>query len=625
MLQDEAGDLPRLYLSRIMASDLRRQRLNVVIAGHVDHGKSTVIGRLLADTGSLPDGKLEQVRELCERTGRPFEYAFLLDALKDERSQGITIDTARVFFRSTTRDYLVLDAPGHVEFVRNLVTGASRADAALLVIDAQEGIRDNSRRHGYLMGLLGVRQLAVLVNKMDLVGFDEVVFRRIGDAYTAFLQGIGLVPSDVIPVSAREGANLSARSEKMPWYSGPTVMEALEHFTPETSPTEAPFRMPVQDVYKFTGNGDDRRIVAGTIESGRVRPGDEVVFYPSGKRARVRSLEGFARAAVSEAGAGEAVGFTLDEQIYVTRGETAVKAGEPPPHVTTRIRVGLFWLGRRALAPGRDYFLKLGTARVPMRVEAIHRALDAATLAVRADPSGVERHEVAECTLSLGRALATDTVGFAAPTARFVIIDDYEIAGGGLVREALADPQGPVRDKVLLRNYKWETSFIPVDRRAERYRQQPTLLLLTGPRDTDRKSLAKALESRLFDEGQVVYYLGMANVLYGVDADLGRAEADRQEHMRRLAEVANLLLDAGVILLVTAAELTRADLDLIQTAASPDRIVTVWLGGHRPTDLPVDLELGTELAPEDGVARLRALLAERGAFRGTLAGEHDVP
>lgn len=594
----------------------------MVIAGHVDHGKSTVIGRLLADTGSLPDGKLDQVRALCERTGRPFEYAYLLDALKDERSQGITIATARVFFRSPTREYLVLDAPGHVEFVRNLVTGASRAEAALLVIDAQEGARENSRRHGYLMGLLGVVQLAVVVTKMDLVGYDEAVFRRVADEYLGFLAGIGLAPTHVIPASARDGDNLVAPSARMPWYRGPTVLEALDRFSAAVVPVQAPFRMPVQDVYKFTGDGDDRRIVAGTVASGRVAVGDDLVFYPSGKRARVRSLEAFAADPGSEAAASQPAGFTLEEQVYVTRGEIATRAAEPRPQVTSRLRVGLFWLGRRPLVTGRDYLLKLGTARVPMQVEEIHRSLDAASLEVRSRAASVERHEVAECTLSLGRAIAVDTVEQSLPTARFVIVDQHEISGGGLVREALTDAQMPLRDKVLLRNYKWETSFIPAEVRSRRYRQRPTLLLLTGPREVNRKRLAKALEARLFDEGQVVYFLGMANVLYGVDADLGRDAEDRAEHIRRLAEIANLLLDAGVLLLVTAALLTKADLELIRMATAPERIVTVWLGDQRTTDLPADLHLRESEAVSSGVERLRALLAERGAF---LDGEAEPP
>lgn len=607
-----------------MPSEESRERLTVVIAGHVDHGKSTVIGRLLADTGSLPEGKLDQIRALCQRTGRPFEYAYLLDALKDERAQGITIDTARVFLNSKTREYLVLDAPGHVEFVRNLVTGASRAEAALLVIDAHEGVRENSRRHGYLLGLLGVSQLAVVVNKMDLAGYDESRFRGIVTEYNTFLTGLGLTPAWVIPASAREGANIVARSDQTPWYDGPTVLEALEGFAGATHPEGGPFRMPVQDVYKFTEGGDDRRIVVGTIESGRVAVGEEIVFYPSGKRARVRSFEAFSAKPATEASAGQAAGFTLDQQIYIARGELASKAGEPRPDVTSRLRVGLFWLGKRALVVGREYQLKLGTARVSMQVESIHRALDAASLAVRSPADAVERHEVAECTLALARAIAVDPVERIPITGRFVIVDQYNIAGGGLVREALPDAQMLLRDRVLLRNYKWETSFIPADRRAERYGQRPTLLLLTGPREVDRKSLAKALESRLFEEGQVVYYLGMANLLYGVDADLGRETEDRTEHMRRLAEIANLLLDAGVLLLVSAAELTTGDLDLIRTAAASERILTVWLGDRPPTELPVDLHLSEGDGASSGVDRLCALLTERGAFLKPDEGLADV-
>jgi bifunctional enzyme CysN/CysC len=595
-----------------------RERLSVVIGGHVDHGKSTLVGRLLADSGALPEGKLEQVRALCERTGRPFEYAFLLDALKDEQAQGITIDTARVFFSRGNRDYLLLDAPGHVEFVRNLVTGAARADAAILVVDAQEGVRDNSRRHGYLMGLLGIRQLAVVINKLDLVDYSEARFDRVGQEYAQFLDSLGLVPRCLIPVSAREGANLTARSDRTPWYHGPTVLEALGAFAPTRAPADGPFRMPVQDVYKFTGDGDDRRIIAGTIESGAVHPGDEVVFFPSGKRGRVRSLEAFGRPAPECAQAGEATGFTLEEQIYVTRGELAARTGEPRPSVALRLKTGLFWLGQRPLSRGRDYLLKLGTARIPMRVESIQRSLDAASLEVRAPADSVQRHEIAECILELARPVATDTVLSLAVTSRFVIVDDLEIAGGGLVHEALADAQMPLREKVLLRNSKWETSFIPVEQRSERYGQRPTLLLITGPREVDRKQLAKALEARLFEAGHVVYYIGMANVLYGVDADLAREAANRAEHLRRLAEIANLLLDAGVILVVSAAELDRHDLELIRTAAPPDRVATVWLGGQRgggaEGQVDFDLILDTAEATEQRVERLQKLLAERGAF-----------
>ncbi|MEJ7812699.1 MAG: GTP-binding protein [Gemmatimonadaceae bacterium] len=597
------------------AAEDRRERLSIVIGGHVDHGKSTIVGRLLADTGSLPEGKLEQVKAHCERTARPFEYAFLLDALKDEQAQGITIDAARVFFKTEKRHYIILDAPGHIEFLKNMVTGAARAEAALLVIDAHEGVQENSRRHGYMMSMLGVRQLAVLVNKMDLAGYDEGAFARITREYTAFLRQVDIEPAYFIPVAGRDGDNVATRSAAMPWYGGPTVLEALDRFEPEHSPVDKPFRMAVQDVYKFTMQGDDRRIVAGTVDTGTVAVGDEIIFYPSGKKSRVKAIEAFNAPPRREARAGQATGFTLAEQIYVARGEMATRATEPPPKVTTRLRVNLFWLGKQSLVPRKDYILKLGTARVPARVEEIVRVIDASNLETTEAKKRVDRNDVAECILTLNRAIAFDLAHEVAPTSRFVLVDDYEIRGGGIIREALPDKQAWVRDKVMLRNYKWEPSSIVPERRAEKYNQRSALVLVTGgPEAETRKSLAKGLEARLFDDGKVVYFLGIGSVLYGVDADIERKEENRAEHLRRLAEVANIMLDAGVILIVTAAELTQDDLEIVKTTVDPERIETVWVGDAVTTDIAYDAwvtegEVGTE-----GVERLKVLLQDKGTI-----------
>jgi bifunctional enzyme CysN/CysC len=594
-----------------VAAPTGAQRMNIVIIGHVDHGKSTVIGRLLADTHSLPEGKLEQVRAQCELNSKPFEYAFLLDALKDEQAQGITIDAARVFFKSRQRPYLILDAPGHIEFLKNMITGASRAEAALLVIDAAEGVQENSRRHGYMVSLLGLRQLAVVVNKMDLVKWDRAVYDRIVREYGAFLDQVGIKPSAFIPVSGRSGDNIADRSANLSWYNGPTVLDALDAFHTEPPPVERSFRMPVQDVYKFTKQGDDRRIVAGTIDSGTVAVGDTVVFYPSGKKSRVKTIEAFNRPTQSCAVAGSQVGFTLQEQIYITRGELAALEREPRPQVTTRLRVSLFWLGKDPMVKRKEYLLKLGTMRVTMRLEEILRVMDASTLGPTDQAAAVKRHDVAECVLKLDRAIACDLAEDVASTSRFVIVDDYEIRGGGIVREALSDRQASVRDRVMLRNYKWEPSIIQAERRAEKYNQKAALILVTGEHEHDRKGIAKALEGRLFDDGKVVYFLGIGNVLYGVDADIERKQENRLEHMRRLAEVANLMLDAGIILVVAAAELTQDDLEVIKTAVQPDWIETIWAGDAITTDLSVDLHLPGGAVPE-AVDRLKAHLQEKG-------------
>jgi bifunctional enzyme CysN/CysC len=586
--------------------------MSIVIVGHVDHGKSTIIGRLLADTGSLPDGKLESIREMCRRTSKPFEYAFLLDALKDERAQGITIDAARCFFKTKKRNYIIIDAPGHIEFLKNMVTGASRAEAALLVIDATEGVRENSRRHGYILKMLGIKKIAVLVNKMDLAHYEEHVFQRIVREYAAFLQQIDLEPAAYIPVSGMQGDNIIANSANTEWYRGLTVLAALDDFRAEKPLADQPFRMPVQDVYKFTRGGDTRRIIAGTITSGKVRVGAEVVFYPSGKKSKINSIEAFNRPSPAEIGVGWAIGFTLTEQIYVNRGNLAVVANETPPKVTSRIRVNLFWLGREPLVPKKEYYLKLGSDKVEAKVEEIVRVIDAATLAA-GPKSEICRHDVAECILRLKRAIAFDLVHELAPTGRFVIVDDYEIAGGGIILEDLTDRQKQVRNQVLLRNFKWEKSMIAPEERAEKYNQKAALLLMTGPRQVDKKSIAKALEYKLFNEGKIVYFLGIGNVLYGIDADIKSKMANnREEHLRRLAEVSHILLDAGALLLVTAIELTQDDLEIIKTVVDSDRIETVWIGEDVTTDIAYDLHLPTYDTVEKAAVVIKGFMQDRG-------------
>lgn len=585
--------------------------MNLVVTGHVDHGKSTVVGRLLADTGSLPEGKLEAVRAHCARHAKPFEYAFLLDALRDERAQGITIDAARVFFKSPHRQYLLLDAPGHSEFLRNMVTGAARADAALLVIDAREGVQDNSRRHGYLLSMLGIRQLAVLVNKMDLVDGSEDVFSRIAAEYRAFLANLQIEPSCIIPVSGATGDNIVHRAERSRWYDGPTVLEALDAFEPEPPPVDAPFRLPVQGVYKFTEDDDERRIVAGRVAAGHVNVGDEIVFLPSGKKSRVKTIEAFSAPVRTRAEAGESTGLTLTDHIYVARGELGVRADDVQPHVSTRLRASLFWLGREPLTTAKDYLLKLGSSRVPVRVEAIHRVLDASSLASFEDRTRVERHEVADCTLTTTRPLAFDTAQTLGPTSRFVLVDRYQIAGGGVIREPLADRQAWVRDKVLRREHKWAHSLVSEERRAERYSQRAALLLITGVPSADRKALARSLEERLFNEGRFVYFLGIGNVLYGVDADIERTDAMRPEHLRRLAEVSNILLDAGLIVIATAVELTGNDLELVRTSVGADRVLSAWLGETVTTDVACDVSLAPDEIGANGVVLLKRLLQER--------------
>jgi bifunctional enzyme CysN/CysC len=555
-----------------------RERLNIVVVGHVDHGKSTVVGRLLADTGSLPQGRLERVRDHCARHSKPFEYAFLLDALRDEQSQGITIDAARIFFKTERRDYMIIDAPGHVEFLKNMVSGASNAGAALLVVDAAEGVRENSKRHGYLLALLGITQVAVLVNKMDAVGRGESAFRGVADECREFLRKVGIEAACFIPTAAALGENLALRTDGMPWYSGPTTLEALDAFRVPDSPVARPFRMPVQDVYKFAAPGDDRRIVVGTVESGSLQPGDRVVFYPSGKSSTVKTIEGFPSADAPRASAGQAAGFTLTEQVYVRRGELAALGGQPRPAVVRRLRASIFWLGREPLRRDREYVLKLGAARVRARLEEVSLVVDAATLAPEKDRSDVRRHEAADCLLLLDAPLACDPAADNPALGRFVLVDGREIAGGGLVREALAAPAAPARERVRVRNAKWRAGFVGLEKREERFGQRAGLVIVTGSDDARRRDVAKTLEARLFAEGRFAYFLGIGSVLYGLAADIREGSGDHAEDIRRVAEVAHILIDAGLILVVTASRLPPEDLELILESVDPARALTVWIG-----------------------------------------------
>jgi bifunctional enzyme CysN/CysC len=600
-----------------MERETNREKMSVAIVGHVDHGKSTIIGRLLAETGSLPLGKLDRVKAYCERNSKPFEYAFLVDALKDEQAQGITIDSARVFLKNRRRDYILHDAPGHVEFLKNMVTGASRAEGALLVIDALEGTRENSRRHGYILSMLGIRQVAVLVNKMDLVGYRQEVFENIVKDFSQFLSNISVSTLAYIPVSGLAGDNIATESKHMEWYRGDTVLEILETFSPERLSVDQPFRMPVQDVYRFTELGDSRRIIAGTIKTGSIRVGEEVIFYPSGKKSRIKSIEGFQEPAKEEVAAPSATGFSLTEQIYVVRGEIVAKANETKPRVTTRLRVSLFWLGKEPMTTEKDYLLKIGTDKVPVRIEEIERVIDSSTLNPIEERERIGRYEIGECILKLKRAVSFDLANEIASMGRFVVVDEYDIRGGGIILEDLRDKQVFLRDKLFLRDYKWEKSLISQETRVEKYGQKPTLILVTGEKDSGKKPFAKRLEASLFEDGKLVYFMGIGNLLYGIDADIKWRGNGREEHLRRLGEVAHIVLDAGLILIATAIELTQDDLDVLKTIINPDNIVTIWLGENVIPHTTFDLKIAQTENLERAVQTARAMLDEKGLFLNT--------
>lgn len=565
------------------------EQMSIVVIGHVDHGKSTVIGRLLADTGSLPEGKLEAVKANCAYNSRPFEYAFLLDALKDEQAQGITIDSARCFFRSAKRKYIIIDAPGHLEFLKNMISGAARAEAALLVIDAKEGIRENSRRHGYLLSMLGINQVAVCVNKMDLVDYSKDVFDRIEREYREFLARVDIEPAAFVPISAMEGDNIVSSSARMKWFEGDSVLDVVDGFIKEPARIDKPLRFCVQDIYKFTEEGDDRRIIAGRVDTGAVDVGDEVVFLPSGKRSRITGIEGFNLPQQRQAYAGQSTGFTLDEQIYITPGEVMCRADEPAARVGMHLKVNIFWMGRQPMIKGKRYKLKLGTSRMPVWLREIVTVLDASDLTTDSTKQQIDRHDVAECILETLKPVAFDRAQDIAATGRFVIIDNYEIAGGGVVGDSVDSATNRTIERVRQREQSWERSSITPAIRESRYKQRSTLVLICGPAGMGKRQLAQALEVDLFKSGRSVYYLGLANSLLGeTTAD---REGERDEYLRRLGEMSHLFTDAGLILITSISNLDEYELEMIKTLNQPSDCRIINVGANRLGRTTIDLQV----------------------------------
>lgn len=588
-----------------------RQQMNIVIVGHVDHGKSTVVGRLLADTHSLPEGKLEAVRKECQRTGKPFEYAFLLDALSDEQEQGITIDTARSFFKTKKRDYIIIDAPGHIEFLKNMISGAARAEAAVLVIDAKEGVKENSRRHGYILSMLGIKQIVVCVNKMDLVGRSENHFKKIEKEYREFLKEIGAVsPQQFIPVSAVNGENLADKSKQMPWYKGPTVLESLDVFEKAPPKSNRAFRLPIQAVYKFASQGDERRIVAGRIEAGKVNVGDKVVFFPSNKTSTVKSIEAFNAAARKEIEAGWSTGFTLTEEIYVTRGEVMTHQ-TTPLLVSSRFRANIIWLSKKPFEPNKNYKLKIHTQSQPVRIHKINKVIDASEAGSALKKDRVDRHDVADVVLETRQAIAFDTIAEEEATGRFVLVDGYDIAGGGIIISAEPDNQEDLRAEARRRDFNWIKGGVSLENRAARLKHLPALIMFTGRAGVGKHQFARAVEKALFDRGMSSYMLDGTNVLLGVDADLVWVESTQQELVRRFAEVAHILLDAGHIVISTTNAIGLSDFSAVQTLIPDFEIVTIDIDPGGRAFAACDLQLTGKEKESDVITKISDLLKKR--------------
>jgi bifunctional enzyme CysN/CysC len=547
------------------------EQLKIVIVGHVDHGKSTLVGRLFHDTGSLPEGKFEKIKASCEKRGMPFEWAFLMDGLQAERDQNITIDTAQIWFRTPKRQYVIIDAPGHKEFLKNMVTGAANAQAALLLIDANEGVQEQSRRHGFLLSLLGVKQVAVVVNKMDLKGYSDKVFKSIEDEFRVFLAQLGVTPKLFIPIAAYHGDNIASRSAKMPWYNGPTVLEALDQF--EVAPPEKnlPLRFAIQDVYRF----DRRRILAGRVESGTIKVGDTILFSPRNKISHVKTIESWPGDGRQEASAGESIGITLAEQIFVERGQIGSHEQDAPIEADV-FNAKLFWLGRQNLEIGRRVKLKLASTEVECHVQSIEKIIDASTLAEKKQDH-IARNDVAEITVRTKSPIAFDNYDRIVPTGRFVIVDKHMVCGGGVISKGEYPDRRDVLSGVKSQNIFWSKGKIDRQARERRNKHKGAIIWLTGLSGAGKSTIATELERELFAMGLHTYILDGDNIRHGLSANLGFSPEDRQENIRRVGEVAKLMMDAGVLVITAFISPYRDDRRLARSLVDEGDFIEVYV------------------------------------------------
>src|SRR5947207_5325467 len=538
--------------------------IKVVFVGHVDHGKSTLIGRILQDTDSLPEGKVEMVKKACAAEGMEFEFAFLLDALLEEQKQNVTIDTTEIPFRTPRRQYAIIDAPGHKEFLKNMITGASRADAAVLVIAASEGVREQSRRHAYLLSLLGIKQVVVVVNKLDLVDFSEERFKEIDKEYQKFLADLGLEARAVIPASAKQGENVARAGMKMKWYCGASVLEALDLLQSQKPDLDLPLRFCVQDVYRFDG----RRIIAGRIETGTLTVGDQLVFSPANKSSVVATIERWNAPSNGPAVAGDSIGITLSEQIFVERGYVASHENDTPIE-TNRFHADLFWIVREPLRVGRFYDLRLATQEVKCQIVSIERIIDSSTLESKSDPPSVaattsevadgweqlERNEVGRLTIQTRGPLVMDNHDRVPNLGRFVIVEEGKICGGGTIFGGVYTDRQVAKSK----NIFWTEGKITARERARRSGHRGAVVWFTGLSGAGKSTLAQAVERDLFHRGMHTYVLDGDNIRHGLNSNLGFSPEDRVENIRRVSEVAKLMADAGAVVITAFISPYRMD------------------------------------------------------------------
>ena len=561
LYEPETPDV-RAYLS----SQENKTLLRFLTCGSVDDGKSTLIGRLLYDTKLIFEDQLAALERDSRRhgtTGEDIDLALLVDGLEAEREQGITIDVAYRFFATPRRKFIVADTPGHEQYTRNMATGASTADLAVVLVDARKGVLDQTRRHSIIASLLGIRHIVLAVNKIDLVDFDEEVFLRIAADYEAFAQNLGFATIQPIPLSARHGDNVTTVSENTPWYSGPSLIGHLETVDVESEAGAQPFRFPVQYVNR---PNHDFRGFAGTVASGAVSVNDEVAVAKSGKHTRVKRIvtyDGDLETAV----AGQAVTLLLAEEVEVSRGNMLI-APEARPHVADQFAANVVWFGEHPLLPGRTYLLRTETDEVSATVSHLKHRVNVGNFA-REAAKCLELNEVGVCNFSLQVPIAFDPFAQNRTTGSFILIDRLTNAtvGAGMILHPLRRAE----------NIHWQALDVTKSSRAALKHQKPAVLWFTGLSGSGKSTIANLLEKKLHAAGRHTYILDGDNVRHGLNRDLGFTEEDRVENIRRVAEVARLMADAGLIVLVSFISPFRAERRMARDLMEEGEFVEVFV------------------------------------------------
>ncbi len=572
-----ASPLIETDIEAYLASHEHKDLLRFITCGSVDDGKSTLIGRLLYDTQLVYEDQLAAVRRDTTKygtTGEEMDLALLVDGLQAEREQGITIDVAYRYFSTEKRKFIIADTPGHEQYTRNMATGASTAQLAVLLVDARKGVQTQTRRHSFIVSLVGIRHLVLAINKMDLVNFDPLVFRRIREDYLAFAAQLGKREIHCIPVSALRGDNIAMPSAAMPWYDGPTLLQLLEQVEVAGISQAGDFRFPVQYVNR---PNLDFRGFCGTITAGVVRPNDEVVVLPSGRRSRIAAVLG-PQGPLAEGVAGQAVTLTLRDEIDVSRGDVLVHPSQLPA-VADTFDARVVWMADEPLLPGRQYDIKLGTRLVPATPLALHHRIDVNTLEhQRAEELGL--NEIGYCRVALNQPVPFDPYEVCPGTGAFIFIDrlsNVTVGAGMIVRPATQ----PLVDKA--RNVVWHDHKVTRTQRAHQKGQRPCVIWLTGLSGAGKSTLANALEQRLLQRGYHSYLLDGDNIRHGLNQDLGFSQADRIENIRRVGEVAALLVDAGLIVITAFISPFRADRALVRALAPEGEFVEIYVSASLET------------------------------------------